>query len=177
MSLVVRTSSRPDAMKGTIEREVRSLDRDIALTNIQTASELLAVSLTGPRVAAILLSVFGSIALVLAAVGIYGVMSYSVNLRSREIGIRMALGAERGDVLRMVLSQGMATVGIGLALGLIAAIGVSRLLSGLLYGVGTADLPAFAGTAAVLLLVALIANYVPARRAMQVDPIAVMRYE
>jgi putative ABC transport system permease protein len=177
MSLIVRTSAAPDALKGTVEREVRSLDPDIALTNIQTASELLSTSLTGTRVAATLLAVFGLLALALSAVGIYGVMSYSVNLRSQEIGIRMALGAERRDVLWMVLRQGMSIAGIGLAVGLIGVMGVSRLLSGLLYGVGTVDVPAFAGTAGVLLLVALIANYVPARRATHVDPITVMRYE
>ena len=177
MALVVRTVGDPNTVRGTIEREVRSLDSDIALNNIQTASQLLSASLTGPRVAAILLSVFGSVALVLAAVGIYGVMSYSVNLRSQEIGIRMALGAKRPEVLRMVLRQGMTTVAIGLSLGLMAAIGISRLLSGLLYGVGTVDAPAFIGSAGVLLFVALIANYVPARRATYVDPIRVMRYE
>jgi len=117
------------------------------------------------------------LALVLAGVGIYGVMSYSVNLRSREIGIRMALGAERTKVMQMVLRQGMTIVAIGLGSGLVVAIGISRLLSGLLYGVGTADLRAFGATAAVLLLVALIANLVPARRATTVDPISVMRYE
>jgi putative ABC transport system permease protein len=177
MALIVRTAGDPAALKATVEREVRSLDRDIALNNVQTASELLSVSLTGPRVAATLLSVFGVVALVLAAVGIYGIMSYSVNLRSQEIGIRMALGAGRRDVLRMVLGQGMGIVGIGLALGLTGAAVTSRLLSGLLYGVGIADAPAFAGTTAVLLSVAFIANYVPARRATRVDPINVMRYE
>lgn len=177
VALVLRTAGRPDAMKPVIEREVRSLDPDVALNNIQTASELLAASLTGPRVAAALLSVFGAVALALAAVGIYGVMSYSVNLRSQEIGIRMALGAERRSVLWMVLRQGMAMAGIGLAAGLAAAMGISRLLSGLLYGVGAADAVAFLGTAAVLLFVALLANYIPARRATHVDPIQVMRYE
>jgi predicted permease len=177
MVLLVRTSGAPDAVKATIEREVRSLDPDIALTNIQTASELLSTSLTAPRVAATLLAVFGSVALILAAVGIYGVMSYSVNLRSQEIGIRMALGAGRTEVLRMVLRQGMVTVGIGLTLGLVAAVGISRLISGLLYGTGTTDVTAFIGTAAVLLFVALVATYVPARRATHVDPIRVMRYE
>jgi predicted permease len=177
MSLVVRTAAEPEAVKSTVEREVRSLDPEIALTNIQTSSELLAASLTAPRLTAILLSIFGAIALTLAAVGIYGVMSYSVNLRSQEIGIRMALGAERTSVLWMVLRQGMMIVGIGLAAGLIIAAGVSRVLSGLLYGVGMADLPAFAGTAAVLFVVALIANYIPARRATHVDPITVIRYE
>jgi predicted permease len=177
LSLIVRTTSSPDTMKGTIEREVQAIDQQMPLNNIQTASQLLSASLTGPRVAATLLGVFGLLALVLAGVGIYGVMSYSVNLRSREIGIRMALGAERSKVLQMVLRQGMIIVGIGLAGGLIVAIAIGRLLSGLLYGVGTADLRAFGATAAVLLLVALIANLVPARRATTVDPISVMRYE
>ena len=125
---------------------MQSIDREIALNNIQTASELLSQSLTGSRVAATLLSVFGLLALVLAGVGIYGVMSYSVNLRSQEIGIRIALGAQREDVLKMVLRQGMTLVGIGLAVGLLMAAGVSRLMSGLLYGVGTADVRAFAVT-------------------------------
>ena len=177
MALVVRTAGRPDALKTTIEREVRSIDPGIVLNNVQTVSDLLSASLTGPRVAATLLGVFGAMALVLAAVGIYGVMSYSVNLRSQEIGIRMAMGARRQDVQLMVLRQGMTIVLIGLACGLAIAAGISRLLSGLLYGVGTADVRAFASTAAVLLLVALIANYLPARRATRVDPIAVMRYE
>jgi putative ABC transport system permease protein len=149
----------------------------MALTNIQTVSDLLAASLTGARVVAILLAVFGAVALVLAAVGIYGVMSYSVNLRSQEIGIRMALGADRRDVMRMVLRQGMFVVAIGLVAGLTAAAGISRLLSGLLYGVGAVDVRAFAGTPGVLLLVAFIANFIPARRATTVDPLNVMRYE
>jgi predicted permease len=177
MALIVRTASRPDAMKGMIEREVQALDREMALNNIQTASELLSASLTGPRVAATLLSVFGLLALVLAGVGIYGVMSYSVNLRAQEIGIRMALGAQRNDVLKMVLRQGMMIVSIGLAVGLVMAAGISRLMSRLLYGVGTADLRAFSSTAAVLLFVAFVANFVPARRATTVDPNDVMRYE
>ena len=143
MGLIVRTISRPDALKGAVEREVRSIDRDIALNNIATAAELLSTSLTGPRVAATLLSIFGVIALVLAAVGMYGVMSYSVNLRAQEIGIRMALGAQRREVMWMVLGQGLLMTVMGLAAGLAAAAGISRLLSGLLYGVGTADAPAF----------------------------------
>jgi len=177
MSVIVRTSGKPEGLKGTIEKEVRSLDPDIAVTNLQTASDLLSQSLTGPRVAATLLGVFGLVALVLAAVGMYGVMSYSVNLRSQEMGIRMALGAARQDVLLMVLRQGMTLVAIGLACGLLISAGISRLLSKLLFGVGTADLQAFSATATVLLLVAIIANYVPARRATTIDPINVMRYE
>jgi predicted permease len=177
MALIVRTASRPDAMKAVIEREVQALDRDVPLNNIQTGSELLSASLTGPRVAATLLGVFGLLALVLAGVGIYGVMSYSVSLRTQEIGIRMALGAQRQDVLKMVLRQGMTVVSIGLAVGLVMAAGISRIISQLLYGVGTADVRAFSATAAVLLFVALVANFVPARRATTVAPNNVMRYE
>src|SRR5207244_567616 len=136
MGLIVRTNTRPDALKPVVEREVRSIDRDIALNNISTAAELLSTSLTASRVVAALLTIFGAVALALAAVGIYGVMSYSVSLRSQEIGIRMALGAERRGVLWMVLGQGMLITSIGLAVGLAAATGISRLLSGLLYGVG-----------------------------------------
>jgi predicted permease len=177
MAVMVRTSGKPEALKSAMEREMKSLDPDIALANIQTVSDLLSASLTGSRVIATLLTVFGFVALVLAAVGIYGMMSYSVSLRSQEMGIRMALGAERQDVLLMVLRQGMRLVGIGLLSGLIVAAVISRLLSGLLYGVGTVDVRAFAATAGVLLLVALIANYMPARRATTFDPISVMRYE
>ena len=177
MALIVRTASRPEAMKAVIEREVQALDRDVPLNNIQTGSELLSASLTGPRVAATLLGVFGLLALVLAGVGIYGVMSYSINLRTQEIGIRMALGAQRQDVLKMVLRQGMTVVSIGLAVGLVMAAGISRIISQLLYGVGTADVRAFSATAAVLLFVALVANFVPARRATTVAPNNVMRYE
>jgi len=117
------------------------------------------------------------VALVLAAIGIYGVMSYSVNQRAQEIGVRMALGAARGDVLWMILRQGLLIVSVGLALGLLAAVGLSSLLANLLYGVGTADVPTFLSTTAVLVFVALIANYLPARRATKVDPMSVMRYE
>ena len=177
MALIVRTTGKPEALKATVEREVKALDPEIVLTNIQTVSDLLSQSLTGSRVAAILLGIFGVVALALAAVGIYGVMSYSVNLRSQEMGIRMALGAERREVLLMVLRQGMTLVGIGLVCGLLVAAGISRLLKGLLFGVGTADVQAFAATAAVLLAVSLVANYVPARRATTFDPINVMRYE
>ncbi len=177
VTLHVRTTGNPEGLKTTIERQMHALDRDIALGNISTGAELLSLSLWAPRMAAALLSVFGAMALALAAVGIYGVMSYSVNQRAPEIGIRMALGAQKRDVLGLVLRQGMLTVAVGLAVGLTVAMAISRLLSRLLYGVGTADLPTFAGTTAVLLLVSLIANYLPARRATTVDPVTVMRYE
>ena len=177
MTLHVRVAGQPEAMKTTIERELRSIDRDIAVTNVSTGPELLRTSLWGPRLAATLLSIFGVIALVLATVGIYGVMSYSVNQRASEIGIRIALGAERQDVLRMVLRQGMTVVVLGLFAGLTVAVGVGTVMSRLLYGVGKTDLPTFGTTTLVLLAVALVANYIPARRATTVDPVTVMRYE
>jgi ABC-type antimicrobial peptide transport system permease subunit len=177
MTLHVRVSGQPEGLKTTIERELRSIDRDIAVNNVFTGSELLRTSLWGPRLAATLLSIFGVIALVLATVGIYGVMSYSVNQRASEIGIRIALGAERQDVLRMVLRQGMAVIVLGLLAGLAVAVGVGAVMSRLLYGVGKADLPTFGITTLVLLAVALVANYIPARRATTVDPVTVMRYE
>jgi putative ABC transport system permease protein len=177
MTVHVRAAGQPDGLKTTIERELRSIDRDVAVSNVSTGAELLRTSLWGPRLAATLLSIFGLIALVLATVGIYGVMSYSVNQRASEIGIRIALGAERQDVLRMVLRQGMTVVVFGLLAGLAVAVGVGAIMSRLLYGVRMTDLPTFGTTTFVLLIVALVANYIPARRATTVDPVTVMRYE
>ncbi len=177
MTLHVRTTAPPDTVKSNIERELRSLDRDVAVNNVLTGPQLLSNSLFTQRMSATLLSIFGGIALVLAAVGIYGVMSYSVSQRAPEIGIRMALGAGRGEVQGMVLRQGMTIVGVGIAVGLVLAIAIGAAISRLLYGVRTADFMTFGTTALVLLLVAFIANYIPARRATAVDPVTVMRYE
>jgi len=177
MTLHVRATGSPDVLKSTVERELRALDRDVSVVNVVTGSELLNNSLFIQRTSATLLGIFGGIALVLAAVGIYGVMSYSVSQRSPEIGIRMALGAGRAEVLGMVLRQGMLIVASGLAAGLLVALGIGRLISRLLYGVDSSDLTTFGTTTIVLLIVALIANYLPARRATTVDPVTVMRYE
>jgi putative ABC transport system permease protein len=177
MGLIVRTSGRPEALRGVVEREVRSIDRDISLNNIATAADLLSASLTGPRVAATLLSIFGMVALVLAAVGMYGVMSYSVNLRSQEIGIRMALGARLQDVLKLILAHGMKLVLIGEVVGLAGAFALTRLMRGLLFEVAPTDIMTFVIVAGVLTVVALIACYVPARRASKVDPLEALRCE
>jgi putative ABC transport system permease protein len=177
MTIHVRSSGPPQNLKGTIERELQNMDRDVSVTGVFTGPELLDISLFSQRMSATLLSIFGGIALILAAVGIYGVMSYSVSQRGPEIGIRMALGANRGEVLGMVLRQGMQIVGIGLVAGLLLGLGINRLMSRLLYGVGMGDVATFGTTALVLLVVALIANYLPARRATKVDPVIVMRYE
>jgi putative ABC transport system permease protein len=134
-------------------------------------------SVTQPRFNLFLLGLFGSLALLLSAAGIYGVTAYSVTQRTHELGIRIALGAQVGDVLRLVLGQGMAVIAIGLVLGLAAAFALLRLMKSLLFGVGENDPLTFAAITLVLLLVALLACYVPARRATKVDPLTALRYE
>ncbi|HTG14413.1 MAG TPA: FtsX-like permease family protein, partial [Blastocatellia bacterium] len=134
-------------------------------------------SLFAARMGAVLLAIFGLLALLLAAVGLYGVMSYTVARRTREIGIRMALGAQTGNVLRLVLKEGMVLVGGGVAAGLIVAAAVTRLLASFLYGVSPLDAATFAAIPLVLALAALLATYLPARRAAKVDPMIALRYE
>jgi predicted permease len=177
MTLQVRTTAEPAAVLGMVQKEIRSLDRSIALVNPATISEVLAQSLWAPRMGAALLGIFGALALGLASVGIYGVMAYSVTQRTPEIGIRMAMGARREDILRFVLRQGMALVAVGVILGLGAALALAQLVPTLLFGVGTADPVTFATTAGLLALVAFLANYVPARRATRVDPVRALRFQ
>jgi putative ABC transport system permease protein len=138
---------------------------------------VIARSLNGDRITSVLCAVFAGIALILASIGIYGVVSFLVTERTREIGIRMALGAQRGDVLRLVIGRGMWLVLAGLAIGLIASAGATQLLAGELYGVKPLDPPVYVGLAAFLGTVALAANYLPARRAARVDPVIALREE
>jgi putative ABC transport system permease protein len=139
--------------------------------------EIVANSIATQRLAMILLSVFSSLALVLSAIGIYGVISYLTGQRTHEIGIRVALGASSSDVLRMILGEGMKISLLGVAIGLAAALGLTRLIAKLIYGVGASDPLTFAGVAVLLTGVALLACYIPARRAMRVDPMIALRYE
>ncbi len=177
MTLVVRTANAPHGLIPAVTRVVGSLDQDLPVFSIKTLDEYLAASIAAPRFNTTLLGVFAAVALVLTIVGLYGVMSYSVAQRTNEIGIRMALGAQTSDVLSLIVAQGFKLVLAGLAIGLSGAFALTRLISSLLFGVGTRDPLTFAAVAGVLALVAVIACYVPARRATKVDPLIALRYE
>ncbi|MFN7943991.1 MAG: ABC transporter permease [Blastocatellia bacterium] len=176
-TLVVRTASDPLPLAGAIRGEFQKLDPTLPVVDVKTITQHLGLSLYPARVAAGLLGSFGLLALVLAATGIYGVMAYSVSQRTREIGIRMALGASKNDVLQMVVRQGMTLMLIGLTIGLICAVGITRLMASVLYGVSSTDVVAFAAVTLLLVLVVFIACYIPARRAAKVDPMVALRYE
>ena len=177
INLHVRTATDPKGMIAALRSEVQQIDPSLSVLNAQTLSERVQNSLGGERTQATLLGSGGVLALILAAVGLYGVMSYSVAQRTREIGIRMALGAGRRNVMGLMLKQGVTLVSAGVVLGLGAAFGVTRLLASLLFGVSSLDPITFIGTSGVLVVVALLASYVPARRATKVDPIIALRYE
>jgi putative ABC transport system permease protein len=177
MSLIVRTASEPMSLASAVRSDVQALDPDLAVSNVMPMEQLVSTSLAEPRFVLLLLGVFAGAALVLSVIGVYGVVSYSVTQRSHEIGVRMALGAQIGDVLKLVLSQGMALVGGGVAIGLAGAFALSRLMESLLFGVGARDLVTFGATALLLAGVALGACFVPARRAAKVDPMVALRYE
>jgi putative ABC transport system permease protein len=177
MTVVMRASSDPSALLGALRGEVRAADKDLAVSDVATMDELLADSMALRRFSMLLLGLFASVALALAGVGIYGVMSYAVTQRTREIGLRMALGAQAGDVLRLVLRRGLRLACAGIALGTLGALLVTRVMSSLLFGVGARDPATFGSVAALLSAVALAACLVPARRATKVDPMVALRYE
>ncbi len=176
-SLIVRTTVKPETVMSSIVSEIHNLEPNLPVTGVKTMSEHMNLSLFPARAVASLLAAFGLLALALAAIGIYGVMSYSVAQRTREVGIRMALGAQRSDVLRMVLRQGMKLAAIGMATGLAAAFVLTRLLANLLYGVSATDAVAFVGVSLLLGLVVIVACLIPASRAAKVDPMIALRYE
>ena len=177
MSFVVRTASNPESLIQPVSKAIYSIDKEQALTDVQTMDQVLAKSLSDRRFNMTLLLTFAGVALVLAAVGVYGVMNYTVTLRRRELGIRMALGARRMDVLRLVLRQGLTLTLIGVAAGLISAYALTRLMASLLYGVTATDYLTFASVSAVLIVVGVAASYVPARRATKVNPTIALRAE
>ncbi|MGH9793474.1 MAG: FtsX-like permease family protein, partial [Candidatus Acidiferrales bacterium] len=177
VTMHVRTAADPASAIGAIRQQVQSLAPNMPLVGVQTIGAVLDQVLWAPRMAAGLLGVFGSLALLLAALGIHGVMSYSVTQRTQEIGIRMALGAKAGDVMRLVMVQALGVIGIGAVVGAIAAFFAMRMLTSLLFDVGAADPVAFGSTVALLLLAGAVACYLPARRATRVDPLIALRYE
>jgi putative ABC transport system permease protein len=177
MTVVVRTTTPPLSLVPAVRGVLHRIDKDQPMAKISTMDQLVATSLVRSRFMMLLLSVFAGLALVLACVGTYGVMAYSVAQRTREIGIRMALGAQKSDMVTMVINQGLRLALIGVGVGIAAAFVLTRLLSGFLYGVRPTDPLTFITVSLVLTGVALLACYVPARRAMRVDPMVALRYE
>jgi len=178
MSLVVRSRAQdPAALVSTVRSRVAQVDPALPLYNLRTMDDVFYTALAEPRFSSTVLGLFAALALVLAAVGVYGVLAYSISRRTQEMAIRVALGAQRSDVLRLVLGQGMKMTLVGAAIGLAGAFGVTRLLESQLYGVSTLDPLPFVGTTLVLALTALLACYIPARRAARVDPIGALRHE
>jgi predicted permease len=177
VAVVLRTHGDPAAVMSTVRSAVAATEPGDVVYAVQTMDDVVATSFAARKLSMILLGVFAALALVLACVGIYGVISYLVGQRTREIGVRMALGAQRAEVMRLVLGDGVRMALIGAAVGTIAALGLTRLMEAELFGVSAHDPFTFAGVAALLVLVAVAACFVPARRAMRVDPIVALRHE
>jgi putative ABC transport system permease protein len=175
--LVARTHGDPRQLANAIQAEIRTMDKDLPIADVKTMDEYVSASVAAPRFNTILLGAFAALALVLAAVGIFGVISYSVAQRTQEIGIRRALGAGSGSVMRMVLAHGLGLTGVGLVIGAAGAFALTRLIQSLLFGVEPTDPVTFVSVAAVLSGVAFLASYLPARRAANVDPMVALRYE
>lgn len=177
MTVLIKTSNDPHTLIAAVQREVAAMDKELPVFNIKTMDEYISATVAAPRFNTTLLAIFAAVALVLTIVGLYGVMSYSVAQRTNEIGIRMALGAQTTDVLRLIVSQGFKLVLLGLAIGLLGAFWLTHFLSSLLFGVTTKDPVTFAAVAIMLSIVALLACYLPARRASRVDPMEALHYE
>ncbi len=177
ISTVIKTSVNPQQLVQPVREQIAALDPNMAVFNTETMQEHVDKSLLLPRISALLLGTFGAVGLTLAAIGLYGVMSYLVRRRTREIGIRIALGAQPSGMLAMILRQGLALTGVGLAIGLAVAVAVGRLAASILYGISGADLVTFLAVPVVLVTSALVAIVIPARRAAEVDPMVALRYE
>jgi putative ABC transport system permease protein len=177
MNLIVKSSVGDAALSSAIRDAVAAVDKDQPITMTTTMNQLVRDSVATRRITLVLLGLFSALALILAAIGIYGVISYSVAQRTQEIGIRTALGAQRGDLMRMILKQGLRTALLGVGIGLGAALVLAQLIKSMLFGVGAADPLTFVAVALALICVALTASYIPARRAMRVDPLVALKYE
>jgi ABC-type antimicrobial peptide transport system permease subunit len=177
MTINARVSGEPLAMARSVEQAVHELNPDVVVFDITTLDLRRQLSTLAVRIGGTFVGAFGVLALVLAAIGVYGVTSYTTSQRTHEIGIRLALGASRGQVLRLILGRGIMLTVLGLVIGLGLSFGVTRFLQSLLLGVGSTDAPTFAAVALVLSAVVLVACLIPARRAMRVDPMQALRYE
>jgi len=177
MTLNVRAQIDPIALQKPISAAIHSVNKDQALNDIRTVEQIKDLSMAGNRLQSTLLGIFGTVAVVLAGIGIYGVISYSVAQRTHEIGVRAALGASQGSLMRLVLGRGLLLTVIGLGIGLGGALGLTRLMATILYGIGARDPATMIAVAAILATVAATACYVPARRATKVDPLVALRYE
>jgi predicted lysophospholipase L1 biosynthesis ABC-type transport system permease subunit len=176
-SLVVRTGIEPDALASTVRKELRNVDFDVATAGVRPMRQFLAAAVAARRFNVELIAVFAVTALLLAAAGLYAVIAYLVSQQTREIGIRLALGAAPRHILRLMMGQGMKLTLIGVAIGFVGAIAVTRLMRSLLFAVAPNDLMTFGISAIVLIVVALLACFIPARRATKVDPLVALRYE
>jgi putative ABC transport system permease protein len=177
VQLIVRAERNPSSLATAIRAEVQAVDRNQPVSNLQTLTQVIDWSISNSRLLAMVMTVFAALALFLAAAGIYSVMAYIIALRTQEIGIRVALGASRSDVLRLALSQGMSLAVGGLLLGLVAALGVTRFFASMLFSVRPTDPLTLVITSGLLIACAAAACAVPARRAMRVDPVIALRYE
>jgi putative ABC transport system permease protein len=175
MALTLKTGLDPQTLVPQVRQAVQELDPEQPLADVRTMDQWVLRSLENRRTPMMLLSLFGAVALILSAIGIYGVLAFGVAQRVREFGIRQALGADQKSILRLVLSQGMLTTAIGLSIGLVGAFVLTTFMRSLLFGVGSRDMPVFAGVTVVLLIVAIAACYIPAKRATEVDPMIALR--
>jgi putative ABC transport system permease protein len=173
----VHSSLDPEALSGSARGAVWAVDPNVPVFRVESMEQVLADSISSQRLTAALIGLFGALALALAAIGVFGVLSFTVSQRTNEIGIRMALGAGRSEVLRLVLREGMMLATVGVGLGVLGALALTRLLSGLLFGVGPTDPLTFAAVLALLTSVSFVACYLPGRRAAAVEPMVALRYE
>jgi putative ABC transport system permease protein len=177
MTLVLRTDGDASAIAPAVQREIRALDPNQPVSDVRTMDQVMSEAVSRSRFNTLLLTLFAGLATLLSAVGIFGVMNYSVALRTREIGLRLAIGAQPRQVLMLILKQGLTLTVVGVILGLVAGFALTRLLTGLLFGVEALDPTTFATISLLLVLVSLLACYLPARRAMRIDPMMALRYE